>query len=304
MFRLDTSVDTKFVLRVAYPRQSHPEPQGAIPDVGSCAKINGMTDTALIKQFKADPGLGYSSLLDKYTPIILRMIRRFLSDPDEVMETYTSICERLQHEDFKALRRFRINSELTPWLSFVVANACRDRFRKNRMVSVPNSVIDKLNKCEKLVFKYYYQDHIPQSEIPDLISGNNGTDCSGTDVRAAIGRIDELLSVNKRWHLLAALRANRPMISLDDLNEMGLSPPGTMRSPDQVDLSESDHVSVLNSAIQDPDPEDQLLILLRFEHGMRAQQIAKIMQFANHKYVYTRLRTIINRLRRDLLELS
>ena len=62
-------------------------------------------------------------------------------------------------------------------------------------------------------------------------------------------------------------------------------------------MEETDRVGMLNKAIQDLDPEDQLLVLLRFEHGMRAQQIAKVMQFENHKYVYTRLRTIINRLR-------
>ena len=263
-----------------------------------------MTDTALIKQFTVDPSSGYSSLLDKYTPVILRMIRRFLSDPDEVMETYTSICERLQHNDYQALRRFRINSELTPWLSVVVANACRDRFRKNRMTSVPNSVISKLNSCEKLVFRYYYQDHIPQSEIPELIQGKNGKMCTSEDVAKAIEQIDELLSVNKRWHLLAALRANRPMLSLDDLTEMGIAPAGYMPSPDQVGIPDGDRVGQLNKAIGDPDPEDQLLVLLRFEHGMRAQQIAKVMQFENHKYVYTRLRTIINKLRRDMVEIS
>jgi DNA-directed RNA polymerase specialized sigma24 family protein len=48
------------------------------------------------------------------------------------------------------------------------------------------------------------------------------------------------------------------------------------------------------------DPDDQLLVLLRFEHGMRAEQIAKIMHFDNHKYVYTRIRTIINRLRKSM----
>jgi len=262
-----------------------------------------MTDTALIKQFKADPGQGYASLLDKYTPVILRMIRRFLSDPDEVMETYTSICERLQHNDYQALRRFRINSELTPWLSVVVANACRDRFRKNRMVSVPNSVISKLNPVEKLVFRYYYQEHVPQSEIPDLISGGHNMACTLEDVRRAVGHIDELLSVNKRWHLLAALSANRPMLSLDDLTEMGMAPATSTPSPDAEDHQENDRVSHLNSAIKDLDAEDQLLVLLRFEHGMRAQQIAKVMQYDNHKYVYTRLRTIINRLRKDLYEL-
>lgn len=262
----------------------------------------GMTDTALIKQFKANPGVGYSSLLDQYTPIILRMIRRFLSDPDEVMETYTAICERLRHNDFQALRRFRINSELTPWLSVVVANACRDRFRKNRIVSVPNSVISKLNKKEQLIFRYYYQEYVPQSEIPDLISGGNDMSCTLQEVIVTIGRIDEMLSVNKRWHLLAALRANRPTLSLDDLTEMGLAPATSIPAPDQVSGGEKDRAFLLNNAIEDLDPEDQLLILLRFQHGMRAQQIAKVMQFENHKYVYTRLRTIISRLRRDLEE--
>jgi len=172
------------------------------------------------------------------------------------------------------------------------------------MTSVPNSVISKLSACEKLVFKYYYQNHIPQSEIPEMISGRNGETCTGEDVANAIEHIDELLSVNKRWHLLAALRANRPMLSLDDLTEMGIAPAGYHPAPDQMGIAESDRVGLLNKAIGDLDPEDQLLVLLRFEHGMRAQQIAKVMQFENHKYVYTRLRTIINKLRRDMVEIS
>ena len=172
------------------------------------------------------------------------------------------------------------------------------------MTSVPNSVISKLNSCEKLVFRYYYQDHIPQSEIPELIQGKNGKMCTSEDVAKAIEQIDELLSVNKRWHLLAALRANRPMLSLDNLTEMGIAPAGYMPSPDQVGIPDGDRVGQLNKAIGDLDPEDQLLVLLRFEHGMRAQQIAKVMQFENHKYVYTRLRTIINKLRRDMVEIS
>lgn len=260
-----------------------------------------MTDTALIKQFKADPETGYSELLDRYTPILLRMIRRFLHDPDEVMETYTAICERLQHENYKALRQFRINSELTPWLSVVVANACRDRFRKNKMTSTPNSVLSKLTEQERRIFKYYYQDHVPQSEIPELLEGKDGMRCSSVDVSKALARIDSMLSTNKRWHLLAALRANRPTLSLEDLEAVGIAPHSREDRPDVVDDDDNDRVTMLNSAIETLDPDDQLLVLLRFEHGMRAEQIAKIMQFENHKYVYTRLRTIINRLRRSMV---
>jgi len=262
-----------------------------------------MTDTALIQQFKVDPSRGYAALLDHYTPIILRMIRRFLSDPDEVMETYTAICERLQNENFKALREFRINSELTPWLSVVVANACRDRFRKNRATSTPRSVLDQLTEREQKVFKYYYQDHIPQSEIPDIIHGQNQLTCTSVDVNQAITKIDSLLSINKRWHLLAALRANKPAVSLEDLEAVGLSPVSDMERPDNV-KDDEERVTRLNLAVEELDPEDQLLILLRFDHGMRAEQIAKVMHYENHKYVYTRLRTIVNRLRRSMTPVS
>ena len=260
-----------------------------------------MTDTALIKTFKADPATGYSELLDRYTPILLRMIRRFLSDPDEVMETYTSICERLRQNNFQSLRRFRINSELTPWLSVVVANACRDRFRKNRATSVPNSVINQLTKLEQFVFRYYYQERMVQSEIADAIQGKHDMACSGLDVSRAIGRINELLSVNKRWHLIAALRANRPTLSIDDSDKEGAFPIiETLSYKEEESEGTDEKYSQVSEAIKDLDAEDQLLVLLRFEHGMRAIQIAKIMQFENHKYVYTRLRTIINRLRRDV----
>jgi len=262
-----------------------------------------MTDTALIKQFKADPESGYSALLDRYTPVILRMIRRFLTDPDEVMESYTSICERLQQNNFQALRRFRINSELTPWLSVVVANACRDRFRKNRAISVPNSVISKLNKLEQFVFRYYYQECVPQHEISELIQGKNDMACSSLDVGKALEKINGLLSVNKRWHLIAALRANRPTLSIDDSDSEGSFPIiETLQGDMSIKDDDDEQVSQLSDAIRELDAEDQLLVLLRFEHGMRAIQIAKIMQFENHKYVYTRLRTIISRLRRQVGE--
>lgn len=261
-----------------------------------------MTDAALIKKFKVDPAAGYSALLDRYTPIILRMIRRFLSDPDEVMETYTSICERLRQKNFQALRRFRINSDLTPWLSVVVANACRDLFRRNRMISIPKSVISRLNEREKLIFKYYFQDHVTQSEIPETIEGRHGMPCSSIDVARAIERIDRMLSVNKRWHLLAALGANRPTLSLDDSSDLG----GTildqlLAESDDPDSSTPAQVTLLNRAVKNLDPEDQLLVLLRFEHEMRAHDIAKVMHFENHRYVYTRLRTVVNRLRREVI---
>ncbi len=260
------------------------------------------SDAALIERFKEDPEGAYAELLERFTPVILRMIRRFMSDPDEVMEVYTAICERLMANNFLALRRFRINSELAPWLSVVVANACRDRFRKRRMVSAPQSVISKLNERERLIFKYYYQDNLPHEDIAELVSSKHGHPSTPLDVVRAIEKINDLLTVNKRWHLLTALNINRSFLSIEDLREMGFQP-SSGEGYDHLDraLSNRDQVSQLNEALEQLDQEDQLLVLLRYEHGMKAQQIAQVMRYENHKYVYTRLRTIVNRLRRQMV---
>jgi len=258
-----------------------------------------MSDTALFERFKADPERGYQELLDQYTPVILRMIRRFVRDADEVMETYTAICERLRANDYAALRRFRDNSALTPWLSVVVANACRDRFRKYRTVSAPESVLCQLGDRERLVFRYYFQDRMTQSDIAILLQSRHRIECTEYDVIRDLQRIDQLLSVAKRWHLLAAIRANLPALALDDMsdgslehNDLAVYPESMIDGPDEVLLDR------LNEAVKTLDPDDQLLLLMRFEQEMRANDIARAMQYENPKYVYTRIRTVIGKLRR------
>ena len=260
-----------------------------------------MSDLELIERFQTDPEAAYLELLERYTPVLLRMIRTFMKDVDEMMEVYAGICERLCADQYQALRRFRSDGELVPWLSVVVANACRDRFRKTRVQSVPQSVISQLDECERLVFKYHYQEHLPHEDIAEVISRRHRVPYTALEVVRAIAKINDLLSTRKRWLLLAALSANRSFLSLDEMQEKGFQ----LSIKDDFDaFDETMHhrarVEQLNAALQDLDANDQLLLLLRFEHNRSAPQIAKIMGFDNHKYVYTRLRTIIGRLRKSM----
>ena len=261
-----------------------------------------MRDLELIQRFKTDPEAAYLELLERYTPVLLRMIRHFMQeDADEVMEVYTGICERLCANRYQALRRFRSGGELTPWLSVVVANACRDRFRKKKALSVPKSVLVQLDECERLVFKYYYQEHLAHEDISEIISRRHRVPYTALEVVRAIGKINDLLTANKRWSLLSALRANRPFLSLDELKESGFQP-SVYTNIDDFDelMRRQDVLDRLNNALQQLDVEDKLLVLLRFEHGRSATQIARIMQYNDHKYVYSRLRTIVKRLKKEI----
>ncbi|GAB5519199.1 MAG: hypothetical protein RhofKO_14500 [Rhodothermales bacterium] len=256
-----------------------------------------MTDKDLIRLFTEDPDQAYTHLLEKYSSVLIRMIHKFVRDHDEVMEVYTSICERLRARDFQALRRFRVGSDLLPWFSVIVANACRDQYRKRRALSMPQSVINQLEPAEKLVFKYYFQERYTYEEILEyLISRHQETVTLG-DVRRAVEKIYELLSVSKRWHLIAAIRANLPVSSMDEMLEAGVASK-SFAQPDDESEFDPKEVAVLKDALADLDPELQLIVKLRFEQEMKAPEIARVMRYEKSKMVYSKLRTAIQRLRR------
>jgi DNA-directed RNA polymerase specialized sigma24 family protein len=262
-----------------------------------------MTEAELIRCFKGDPERGHRELLKQFSGVILRMIRRLVHNPDDVMEVYTAIGERLQAHDFRVLRRFHSNSSLVPWLSVVVANACRDLFRKKRAVSMPQSVIDQLDEREQLVFRYYYQERYSHEEIAELVQVQHQLPCTTLDVVEAVARIDVLLSTKKRWHLLAALNSNAPPLSVEEMREFGQELFVGVEEGIKTELvGGDDRLRQVQRALESLDSEDRLLIQLRFEHGMTAQKIAQVLDFDNHKQVYTRLRTVLNRLRRHFDE--
>ena len=256
----------------------------------------------LIERFRQDPEGAYDELLRRFTQVMLHMIGRFMRDPDETMEVYTNICERLRSDDFRALRRFNPHSELRPWLSVVVANACRDRFRKQRTTSMPRTVLKKLDERERLVFRYYYQDRLPHEDISEIVTYHHDIPCTPIEVLRAIEKIDELLSTKKRWLLLTALNANRAHLSIEELREAGIQPATTRPAELDEELRHEESIKRLNEALDQIPDEDRLMVLLRFEHGMSAPEIAKVMGYENHRYIYTHLRTIMGHLRRLLDE--
>ena len=260
-----------------------------------------MENLDLIERFKTEPEAAYRALLEQYTSVLLRMIRRFMRDPDEVMEVYTGICERLCANDYQALRRFESDGELIPWLSVVVANACRDRFRKTKAASVPRSVLKQLDDRERLVFKYHYQERLPHEDIAEIIARRHRVPYTALEVVRAIGKINDLLSTRKRWLLLSALRANMPTLSIDEMKErMGFQPSTRPDFSFDQAMQDDELMQRLQHALEQLEPDDRMLIHLRFDHNRTAPEIGRLMKYDDHRYVYTRLRTVVQQLRRHM----
>ena len=70
----------------------------------------------------------------------------------------------------------------------------------------------------------------------------------------------------------------------------------------EVGLREAELHGALTEAVQELEPQDQLLIRLRFEYDLTAKQIARLMDFPTPFHVYRRLRSRLDLLRTALRE--
>lgn len=75
-----------------------------------------------------EPQPAWSEFLELYSPIILQVVRLFEYDADHAGDCFLFVCEKLSHEGFRRLRKFRPDgpARFSTWLRAVVRNLCLD----------------------------------------------------------------------------------------------------------------------------------------------------------------------------------
>ena len=77
----------------------------------------------------------WAYFLNKYSKIILKVIRSYTNNYDEVMDKYLFVCNKISENNFSLLKKYNYNdkrkAKLSTWLTVVVRNLCVDQFRKN-----------------------------------------------------------------------------------------------------------------------------------------------------------------------------
>ncbi len=266
----------------------------------AAAPRQGLTpEERLIDTFASDPESAYRTLLDRYSSVLLRMIRRFFHDQDDVMDLYTVVCERMRAQDYRALRSFRRGSDLLPWLSVVVANASRDRLRQKRVASIPRHVLARLDERTRLVYRHHVAGHLAPEDAADVIT-RGGVPCTALDVVEELQRLHRLLRAGTQHRLLRHLDP-REAVSLDALIERGLDQPDSAADLDDA-ISGASSLARLNAILATFTTDDRLIVSLRFEQELTVPEIADLVGAESPARIYTRLRTLLARLRRALGE--
>lgn len=231
-----------------------------------------------------DPERLFLDHLHVIDQVVRFVARRHLLTPDEAEELASSVKLKIIENDYDVLRKFQGRSSLRTFLTAVVQRHFLDdriaRWGKWR----PCVKARQLGPLGLLLDRYISRDGLTPAEAVERVQVHPEV----TVTRSALLQMAEMLPV----------RRPRRFVSERELEEL----PSAESASDYDDMDRGRAALVdraLNDAMNMLQPEDRLLLRLRFQQELQVSQIARITGL-EQKPLYRRLDSLLKGLRREL----
>ena len=93
------------------------------------------TDTALVREVRAGDRSAFRHLVDRHSPMIFRLTRRFAQEPPDAED----LAQEIFVKAYEGLDRFTEGTDFEAWLYTIGINHCRDYARNLRRNTYPLS---------------------------------------------------------------------------------------------------------------------------------------------------------------------
>ena len=228
-------------------------------------------------------GDAWAYFLNKYSKIILKVIRSYTNDYDEVMDKYLFVCKKLSENNFSILKKYNYKdkrkAKLSTWLTVVVRNLCVDQFRNSHgRRRVPVSILN-LNSTERKIFEYYFYNGLGIPEISRLFEPHK-----------SIEEIENLIEeINKNI-------VKGKIYSSNKVNTVEYSDNLVLDEMHVYEKIESEEYKIIFARLIESLPTIEKFILkLRFWDDLSVKDISTIMNIPSRR-VYYILDNVINNL--------
>jgi RNA polymerase sigma factor (sigma-70 family) len=229
------------------------------------------------------PGPAWNEFLERYTPVMMSIVRRYESDPGRVMDCFLHACGELSSHGFKRLRRYQPGGKarFPTWLSAVVANLCVDwrrmhvgRFRLSKAVS-------RLPELEQLVYRYIYVRGMPRDECLFALQARY-PELSEQELARINARLFRLLTSRQRWQLslktAETLQIAGVSAPADDEPTLQIEDPAP--GPDVLSERTQDHAR-LERALAKLPANQRLLLKMRYQQDLTLDEVARLMRLGD-----------------------
>jgi len=232
------------------------------------------------------------------------ILRRYLFDEDDLRDVYVDVLQKLYNDK---LQQYSGRSSLATWLVCVTRNQVRDFLRKSKGRYDQIAGLDLLSDQEREIFRLYYLEGRPFSDVLTQFSRQGGSDDPATLI-VLLSRIESNLSNRTLRRLAYDFRADsvgavsgRLLEYLDQLRT-DLETRGQTDRPDYALLEQESRTTInqVRELVNRLPAEERRLLELRFDRGWTARRIAEEEELGSPRQVYTVIDRAVRRLRRWL----
>jgi RNA polymerase sigma factor (sigma-70 family) len=244
----------------------------------------------------------WAEFLEAYSPVILQIVQLFEREPDHAADCFLFVCEQLNQNQFRRLRRFKPDgpARFVTWLRVVVRNLCLDWHRKEFGRQRVFDSIARLAAFDQDVYSKVYEQGLSQEEA--LFSlGTKYPRLTVDEVGESVGRIQQALTPRQLW----LLSTRRPKVesleseSADNQESLERQIPDPRPDPQALSVTREDQAA-LERALNGLSAPERLLIKLRFEQDLTLREVAELLDLKDPQTADRRIREVLERLRKEL----
>jgi RNA polymerase sigma factor (sigma-70 family) len=221
-----------------------------------------------------DPEAAWDLFIERYRRLIFGAIRRYTSEPDDVMDVFARVCEALRENDFTRLRRcaaqYDPNRPLSTWLVAVVHNLTIDWFRHRDGRPRLAAVAAALPGIQQRIFEYVFHDQRSHVEAYELLRSRDGETLTFGEFLKELSATYGTVTAGSRGRVTA---------------EFALPPP-TSPDPPRDPAVVAEQQGLLTRALEALPAEDRLAVQLYVIDEMPAEQVARALGYVSAKTVY------------------
>lgn len=242
----------------------------------------------------------WGAFLGEQAGLILQVVRLFERDPDEVLECFVFVCERLRRGEMRRIGKFREAgpASFSTWLRAVVRRLCLDwRRHRDGRFRLPRAIA-RLPELDQAVFRCLHLRGLSGNEAFHslLALWPSLTRPALADARA---RVEKAVRGRSSWLLLVhrprlqSISAGPPDADPAEA-EPGLVDPGP--GPEET-AAGRERIAALGEAIEALPARLRLLVRLRYEQELPIEEVARLTGLSGPAQVERQLRQALEELR-------
>jgi RNA polymerase sigma factor (sigma-70 family) len=262
---------------------------------------DSQTDDLLRRLRSRQPGEAWAAFLERYSPLLISVIRRFERDEDGVEDCYIFVCEQLSRDGFRRLLRYHDDglARFSTWLCVVTRNLCLDWHRHEFGRQRVFESIAGLPPLEQEIFRALFVDLLPRGQA--LLSlGPRFPGLTVEQVNEGVRRVEQALNSRQRWLLEARrMRGIAPGSAAEhDADTLGQLHNAFPSPETWAELREQR--AALAAGMTRLTPRERLLIRLRFERELTFGEIARLLKLDSPQSADRVVRAAVDRLRKAI----